>query len=61
MSRPAIATLLGLFGFAFYVAAVLALADHVRGVHWSVELVFFAVVGVAWVWPAKRLMTWAAR
>jgi Protein of unknown function (DUF2842) len=61
MSRPAIASLLGLIGFVLYVVAVLVLADHVRGLHWSVEFAFFAVAGIAWVWPAKRLMTWAAR
>lgn len=62
MSRPAIALLAGLLGFFFYVAAVLALADHVTGTfHWTVEVLFFAVAGVAWVWPAKRLIQWAYR
>jgi len=59
MSRPAIATLAGIAGFLLYVAAVLLVADHLRAAHWAIELLFFAVAGIAWVWPAKRLMAWA--
>jgi hypothetical protein len=61
MSRPAIATLIGLAGFLAYVVVVLLLADHVRALHWTIELLFFAVAGLAWVWPARRLMMWAVR
>lgn len=61
MSRPAIATLTGIAGFLAYVVLVLLLADHVRALHWTIELLFFAVAGIAWVWPAKRLMIWAVR
>lgn len=61
MSRPALAVLIGLAGFLAYVVVVLLLADHVRRVHWVFELLFFTVAGVFWVWPAKRLMTWALR
>jgi len=59
MSRPTIALLLGLSGFFAYVVLVLAISDHLSGLHWVVEMIFFAVAGVAWVWPAKRLMVWA--
>ncbi|MBW6398544.1 DUF2842 domain-containing protein [Roseomonas sp. HJA6] len=59
MSRPVIALIIGLLGFFAYVVVVLAIADHLRGLHWTIEMVFFAVAGIAWVWPAKRLMVWA--
>ncbi len=59
MSRPVIALILGLLGFFAYVALVLALSDWLTGMHWAVQLVFFAIAGIAWVWPAKRLMFWA--
>lgn len=59
MSRRPVALLAGLLGFLFYVAGVLVVADLVHGLHWAVELVFFAVAGIAWVWPAKRLIVWA--
>ena len=61
MSRTAIAALAGIAGFLAYVVLVLLAADHVRDLHWLVELVFFAAAGVAWVWPAKWLITWAMR
>ncbi len=59
MSRPVVALILGLLGFFVYVVVVLAIADHLAALHWAAQLVFFAIAGVAWVWPAKRLMVWA--
>ena len=61
MSRPAIALLVGLAGFVVYVLVVVALADHVLPHHWVVQLLYFTVAGVAWVWPARALMFWGAR
>jgi hypothetical protein len=61
MSRSAMAALIGVGGFLVYIVVVLVLADHVRALHWTVELLFFAVAGIAWVWPAKRLIVWAVR
>ena len=29
--------------------------------HWLVQALYFLVAGVAWAWPAQRLMYWAAR
>jgi len=59
MSRSLIAALAGVAGFVAYVVAVLLLADHARGWHWLAELAFFAVAGMLWVWPARRLIRWA--
>lgn len=61
MSRPAIATIAGITGFLAYVVLVLLVADWFRHLHWTVEMLFFALAGIAWVWPAKRLMMWAVR
>lgn len=61
MSRTAIAVPLGLLGFLLYVGAVVALADRVLEMHWTVQTAYFVVAGVAWAWPAQRLMYWAAR
>jgi hypothetical protein len=61
MSRAAVAVLIGLLGFLLYVAAVVALADLVLSMHWLVQALYFVVAGVAWAWPAQRLMYWAAR
>ncbi len=61
VSRTAIAVPLGLLGFLFYIGAVVALADHVLPLHWVVQTAYFILVGIAWAWPAQRLMYWAAR
>lgn len=61
MSRIPLAVLAFLIGFSAYVAAAVALADHVLPLHWTVQAVYFVVAGVAWAWPARTLMFWAAR
>lgn len=60
MSRPIIALLAGVLGFAAYVAVVVVLADWVLQLHWTVQLAYFLVAGLAWVPPARRLMFWGA-
>ena len=60
MSRIAIAVLVGLFGFAAYVALVVALAYHVVTQHWALQVVFFLVAGIVWAFPARWLMFWGA-
>lgn len=61
MSRNLMASLAGIGGFIAYVVVVLLLADHVRNLHWVIELLFFAAAGILWVWPAKWLIAWAVR
>jgi hypothetical protein len=61
MSRPMLATLIGLFGFLLYVLLVMWLADWVLLWHWAAQIPFFAIAGIAWVWPITRLMYWAAQ
>jgi hypothetical protein len=60
MSRPLLALLAGVFGFAAYVAAVVVLADWVLQLHWLIQLAYFLLAGLAWVPPARRLMFWGA-
>jgi hypothetical protein len=60
MSRVLIALLAGVFGFVLYVGVVVLLADWVLQLHWTVQLVYFVVAGLAWVPPARRLMFWGA-
>ena len=60
MSRTVIALAAGLVGLVAYLLIVLAIADHVIGLHWAVQAVFFLVAGVAWAWPIARLMRWSA-
>lgn len=60
MSRPIIALLAGVLGFAVYVAVVVMLADWVLQLHWTLQLAYFLAAGLAWVPPARRLMFWGA-
>jgi hypothetical protein len=61
MPRKPLALILGVLGFVLYVGAVVALADPVLEWHWTVQLLYFAVAGIAWTWPARALMFWAVR
>lgn len=58
-NRKAIALAVALVGAAVYVWLVVTLADWVVELNWAVELLYFALVGVAWAWPAARLLRWA--
>ena len=61
MTRPTFAALAGVGGFIAYVMIAVALADHVLHLQWLVQLVYVTFAGIAWVWPARKLMFWAAR
>ena len=60
MSRSSAALLIGLVGFAGYAVIALVLADYVLNMHWTVQVIYFAVAGIAWAWPAKWLIYWSA-
>ena len=61
MSRIPLAVLIFLVGFTAYVASAVVLADHVLDLHWTIQAVYFLLAGIAWAWPARALMFWAAR
>jgi hypothetical protein len=61
MSRVTFAALVGVTGFLLYVMVAVALADHVLELHWAVQAAYFLVAGIAWAYPARALMFWAAR
>jgi hypothetical protein len=61
MSRVPIAVVAGVGGLILYVMAAVALADHVLGLNWAIQAVYYLVAGVAWVFPMQKLMYWAAR
>jgi hypothetical protein len=61
MSRIPIAVLAFLIGFSLYVAVAVVLADHLAGLHWSIQALYFLAAGLLWTVPTRRLMFWAAR
>ncbi len=55
--RKAVGLLALLMGLLLYAGAVVALADLIPD-HWLVDLVFFTIAGILWVFPAARLIRW---
>lgn len=51
---------LGLFiimaGLALYCILVMRLAVLILPIHWLVDLIFYAVAGIAWIFPAYWIM-----
>lgn len=58
-SRALLATLIGVTGFLLYVGAAVTLADHVLPLHWTLQVLYFVIAGMAWTVPARWLMVWA--
>jgi len=43
-----------------YVMLCLYLAGFVVGVHWALDLFYFVVAGLAWLYPAGKVISWLA-
>jgi membrane protein implicated in regulation of membrane protease activity len=54
--------LLGMFtlllGLLAYIVVVITIATTWLPSHWAIQLLFFAVAGVAWAIPLKPFMAW---
>ncbi|MBS7813139.1 DUF2842 domain-containing protein [Roseococcus pinisoli] len=61
MSRGKIALLAGIVGFIVYIAVVVAVGDFFVNLHWTIQVVYYALTGFIWVFPAIRLIKWGAR
>jgi hypothetical protein len=51
-------TLALILGLALYALAVAALGERLLSAHWAAEAIFYALAGIAWIWPAARLTRW---
>lgn len=58
MARGPVALIVGLVAFFAYLLVVLELAALLAGTHWALELLFFALAGIVWAFPAARLIRW---
>ncbi|MCQ4161048.1 DUF2842 domain-containing protein [Roseomonas sp. GC11] len=61
MSRVLIAWVAGIAGLLAYLVLVLRLGDWVLTQHWALQVAYFVVAGIAWAFPIRALMYWAAR
>jgi len=61
MSRSTLAFLIGVVGFVVYILVMVALGDFLVTAHWALQLIYYVVAGIIWVFPARRLMIWGAQ
>ncbi|MGF1561140.1 MAG: DUF2842 domain-containing protein [Geminicoccaceae bacterium] len=64
MPRSLIGTIVFIIGISLYAMLVMNLALYLPqgGVlGWTVQVVYHVVFGLIWLWPATRLVRWAAR
>jgi hypothetical protein len=60
--RKFIGLMILLFWLFVYVLLAVGLAVRVLpGAHWAVELLFYVVAGIAWVFPARYLIYWMSK
>jgi len=45
-----------MFGLALYCILVMKLAVLILPIHWAVDLLFYAVAGIIWIFPAYWVM-----
>ena len=61
-ARNLVAVLGLVVGLAVYALVVARVAGLVLPPYnWLAHLAYYAVFGVAWIWPAARLIRWSAR
>ncbi|MGD8325848.1 MAG: DUF2842 domain-containing protein [Sphingomonadales bacterium] len=65
MTRPSPRSLIGLIiflvGLALYVGAVAWLADFLGDMPMFLEILFYAIAGIAWIVPVRSLMKWMTK
>jgi len=59
--RHKLGLVLLLVGLTAYALAAMVAGATLVPAHWLAELVFYVVAGLAWLWPARRLLHWMAR
>jgi hypothetical protein len=59
MSRTLPAVIGAILVFVFTIVAALLLGDVVQTLHWSMQALFFAVMGFGWVMPVRWIMLWS--
>jgi uncharacterized membrane protein len=48
-------------GLAVYILIAMLIGVRLAGSHWALELVFYVVAGIVWVFPVRYLMVWMQR
>jgi uncharacterized membrane protein YuzA (DUF378 family) len=65
MTKPSLRKPLGILLImaliAVWTIGVLVLSDYVAPLHWSLQAIFYTIVGIAWIFPMKPLLRWMER
>lgn len=56
--RKLVGSLVLLGWMTAYIAVAVVVGDRLAGEHWGWKLLYFPIVGVAWVLPLKPLIHW---
>jgi hypothetical protein len=59
MSRVPKAAFSGIAFIIVYIILVVAIPVHFGRMYWVLELIYWAVAGVIWVFPIRWLMLWS--
>ncbi|HWK47519.1 MAG TPA: DUF2842 domain-containing protein [Stellaceae bacterium] len=51
-------TVILLVGLLIYALVVMVLAATILPAHWAVQVPFYTVAGIAWIFPAARVTRW---
>ena len=63
--KPNIRNLIGIFifliGLSVWAFAAAAVGDMLINMHIAVQMVWYAVAGISWIFPSIKLFAWMAR
>ena len=59
--RNAVGILALVVGLSVYALAAMVAGATLVPTHWLAQFAFFLAAGLAWLWPARRLLAWMAR
>ncbi len=56
--RKLLGYFLGLIGLMVYIMLVLRLSDAIFPIHAALEMIYYAVTGIIWIFPAMWFIRW---
>lgn len=63
--RPSSRSLIGMFvlifGLALYAFAAAAIGDIIEPWPLAIEMIFYLIAGILWIFPAKKILEWMGR
>jgi len=47
-----------LIGLLLYIGVAVHIGGLIYGIHWTIEVIYYLVAGIAWAFPAGYLVKW---